>query len=357
MKQQHTEVRFDGQDVYVGIDNAKKSWKIALFIGTDFYRRLSQPPKTEILVQYLRRQFPGARYHVVYEAGYFGFWIQREFTDLGVDCMVTNPADVPATNKERRGKNDHIDAHKLGRSYASGELHPIHIPERTSEEDRILTRTRMRFVRKQTRTKCQIKALLNQLGYQLADGASDRYWSRAYLAWLQQLTFARPSGKLAMDVLIQELLSLRQTIATLTKSIHRLAQEDRYRQRVVLLCSVPGIGILAAVNFLTEIIDLERFKTLDRLASFVGLIPDEHSSGEREEHTGITRRHNAVLRYFLIECAWKSLHDDPALLAAFKAYCVRMPPNVAIVHIARKLLNRMRFVLKNGAPYVSGVAA
>ncbi len=100
-----------------------------------------------------------------------------------------------------------------------------------------------------------------------------------------------------MDVLIQELLSLRQTIATLTKSIHRLAQEDRYRQRVVLLCSVPGIGILAAVNFLTEIIDLERFKTLDRLASFVGLIPDEHSSGEREEHTGITRRHNAVLPY------------------------------------------------------------
>jgi transposase len=114
---------------------------------------------------------------------------------------------------------------------------------------------------------------------------------------------------------------------------------------------------MAAMIFLSEIVTLDRFKNLDRLASFVGLVPGEHSTGETEVDTGLTPRRNVALRYILIECAWVAVRQDPALLQAFNEYSKRMPKNVAIIHIARKLLSRMRFVLKHNQPYVTGVVS
>jgi transposase len=124
---------------------------------------------------------------------------------------------------------------------------------------------------------------------------------------------------------------------------------------VELLCSVSGISILSAMIFLTEVVSVDRFKNLDRLACFVGLVPGEKSSGDTEQDTGLTPRRNPALRYILIECAWIAQREDPALLKAFTEYCKRMPKSVAIVHVARKLLSRMRFVLRNRQPYVKGV--
>ncbi len=352
---QRSELSFKDQVVHVGLDSARTSWKVAIYVGNTFYKAFTQPPEPEVLMHYLRHTFPGAQYKIVYEAGYFGFWIQRRFTELGAECSVINPADVPTTNKERRGKNDRVDANKLGRSHANGELQPIYVPTLACEEDRTLIRTRMRYTRKQTRVKCQIKAMLCQFGFQLPEDIVDRYWSRAYISWLQRLTFTRPSGKLALDALIDELLHLRQIITRLTRAIHRLAGEEPYRSQYELLRTIGGIGPLAAMIVLSEIVEINRFKNLDRLASFVGLVPDQDSSGDQEHFTGITKRRNPGLRYILVECAWMAIRSDPALLEAFNRYAQRMPKNLAIVRVARKLLARIRFVLKNQTPYVAGV--
>jgi transposase len=124
---------------------------------------------------------------------------------------------------------------------------------------------------------------------------------------------------------------------------------------VELLFSICGIGLLTAMTFLCEIIAIERFKNLDCLLSYVGLVPGEHSTGETEEDTGLNPRRNSTLRYMLIECAWIAQREDPALLEAFNSYCKRMPKSMAIIPIARKLVSRMRFVLKHNQPYVIGV--
>ncbi len=187
------------------------------------------------------------------------------------------------------------------------------------------------------------------------DRAAERYWSRSYLHWLEGLTLTQESGTIALKALLNELFALRTTIAQLTRHIRQLARDTRYRSQVELLRSIPGISTLSALIFLTEVISVDRFKNLDRLACFVGLVPGERSSGQIEQDTGLTSRRNAALRYILIESAWVAQREDPALLQAFTQYCQRMPKSVAIVHIARKLLSRMRFVLKNNQPYVSGV--
>jgi len=355
MQSECTQVQFTGQHVHVGLDVAKGSWKACVFLGNAFHKRFAQPPDPKALVHYLHKNFPGAIYHSVYEAGYFGFWIHEALVELGVDSMVINPADVPTTDKERRTKTDRVDAAKLGRSLANGELHPIYIPERSTQEDRTLVRMRTSFVRKQTRCKNQIKALLQFYGIQQPEELPGQYWSRAYLRWLERITFQEQSGAIAFKALLGELLTLRETIADLTRRIRLLAHEERYCSQVELLCSIPGVSILSAITFLTEVVSIDRFKNLDRLACFVGLVPGEKSSGDTEQDTGLTERRNPSLRYMLIECAWIAQREDPALLKAFTEYCQRMPKGVAIVHVARKLLSRMRFVLKHNQPYVTGV--
>jgi len=150
----------------------------------------------------------------VYEAGYCGFWIDARFQKLGADCMVTNPADVPTSDKERRHKNDKVDASKLVREYQKGSLRPVYVPDRVAQEDRSLVRMRARFVRKETRCKNQIKALLAFYGYtqhpdEEAPGGLERYWSRVYIRWLESRMLEHESGRAPFQALVKELLELR----------------------------------------------------------------------------------------------------------------------------------------------------
>ena len=87
----------------------------------------------------------------------------------------------------------------------------------------------------------------------------------------------------------------------------------------------------------------------------MGLIPDIHVSGETEHIGDLTYRRNPQLRDVLIEAAWVAARKDPVLLLAFNEYCQRMRKTRAIIKIARKLLNRIRYVLKNQVDYVPGV--
>ncbi len=63
----------------------------------------------------LTKHYPGGTYYIVYEAGFCGFWPQRKFTELGINCIVVNPADVPSSNKEKVVKTDPSDSRKLAR--------------------------------------------------------------------------------------------------------------------------------------------------------------------------------------------------------------------------------------------------
>jgi transposase len=165
----------------------------------------------------------------------------------------------------------------------------------------------------------------------------------------------RAIGNMALKALLSELLYLRQTISDLTKEIRRLARTQEYAENHRLMKSVVGISTLTAMTFLTELVDINRFKKLDMLASYVGLIPDIHGSGEKETTTGITSRRNPQLRGILIEAAWIAVRKDPAMMMAYNQLLTKVSKKIAIVKIARKLLNRIRYVLKNKQEYVPAV--
>jgi len=93
------------------------------------------------------------------------------------------------------------------------------------------------------------------------------------------------------------------------------------------------------------------------LASFIGLVPGEHSSADDDDinNTNITPRSHLYLRSILIECAWVAVRKDPALTMCYNELTKRMSGQKAIIRIAKKLLNRIRYVLKNNNPYVTAV--
>jgi transposase len=210
---------------------------------------------------------------------------------------------------------------------------------------------RSQTVKKQTRCKAQIKSFLSFYGIIIPDDMAERNWSKRFIEWLEELHFQRKSGKRALQILLDELKHLRDLIAQLDKEITALGNEDRYKEMVKLLKSIPGISTLTAMVLLTEIDDINRFKGLDELAAHFGLVPRDNTTGGEVNHPGISPRRNRFLRHLIIESAWVAVRKDPALIMSFQELTKRMEKNKAIIRIARKLLNRIRCVLKNQRPY------
>lgn len=352
MVHKHTILDWLGQYVFVAIDVHKRSWVVAIVTEQADFKTFTQPPDVKLLVNYLHRHFPNATYHCVYEAGYCGYWICDELRAFGIDCIVINPADVPTMDKERKHKTNKVDARKLARSLRNGELVPLYVPSRAALEDRTLVRLRHMFVSKQTRCKNQIKALLSFYGVTLPEDLTDRYWSARYVAWVESLCLQSLSGTHALKTLLDELAHLRKNILDTTRAICALARTEPYASNVLYLTTISGISTLVAMILLTEIITVDRFRSLDDLACFVGLVPGERSSGDERTMTGMTERKNRFLRWILTESAWVAIRHDESLALAFNTLSRRMPKNQAIVRIARKLLNRVRFVLKHQQPYI-----
>ena len=159
------------------------------------------------------------------------------------------------------------------------------------------------------------------------------------------------SSRLSLDLLVKQVETIRQTLLDATKSIRRLAQTDRYRNNYELLMSIPGIGVSVAMCILTEIYDVKRFRNENQFASYLGLIPTCHNSGEKTASGEKTFRGNKHLGPMIIEAAWIAIYRDYGLGMAYARYKQSMKPQEAIVKIARKMSNIIFSLLKNGRKY------
>lgn len=322
------------------------------------HKTFVMPPSPEKLHEYLTRNFPEATYYSAYEAGFCGVWIHRRLSALGVNSMVVNPADIPTTQKEIAQKDDLRDSLKIAKCLRNGSLTGIYIPQETTLSERTIVRMRSQIVKDLNRCRCRLKAYLYFQGidYPLQFSKAKSHWSRACIAWLEAVTLADNSARITLTLLLSEIKELRKLLLETNLHIRNLAKSKKYEQPARILLSIPGIGTTTAMNILTELEDINRFKNLDCFCSFVGLIPSTGSSGEKEIVRGITSRGHR-LRKFIVESAWIAARLDPALSRSYSQYCRRMEPNKAIIRIARKLLNRIYATLKNGQLYETGKMA
>lgn len=351
--QQGTQLDFAGQKIFAGIDVHKKSWKVCIRSEHMELKTFSQSPSAIILSNHLKHHYPSAIYQVVYEAGFSGFSHCREFMNEGINCMVVNPADVPTMDKEKHRKSDIIDCRKLGKTLSDGALTGIFIPTVEQQDDRGIIRFYQQMIKDQTRFKNRIKGWLFFQGITVT-GDDHMHWSNNFIVWLKGLSLT-PSARIHLDLLIQGYEQVRHMVLAATRQVRAMSRQDRYKKKIELIRTIPGIGEILALLFITEIGDINRFKELDQLCDYVGLVPRISGSGEKETVFGLTHRGHHQLREKLIEASWTAIRLDPAMTMAFNEYSKKMNKNKGIIKIAKKLLNRIRFVMKNQTAYVSAV--
>lgn len=333
---------FKGQVVYVGIDVHKNSWRVTEQFGGNRNKTYSMVPSPSNLAQRLNRNYPGAKFKSVYEAGFCGFWIHRELINLGLENIVINPADVATTHKERRYKNDTIDSKKLARELKNGNLTGIHIPSEENLRLRDLVRHETQLVRDISRSKNRIHSHLHLCGKRMESWAGLK---------LEQMREKSKTEDYALFFLLDGLLKQRKRKLAVVKAEKLLIRELGREEILNNLTSIPGIGFRIGVFFIAEIWDIERFETPDALCAYVGFAPRLVGSGDNEKMEGCGEIVHRKLKSLIIQGAWRATDVDTELKAVYCKLTARGTAQRAVTVVAKKLLLRMRAVWLQNKKY------
>lgn len=350
-------VDFSGKNIFIGLDDHLKHWNVALYSQHVHHKTFQQEVDAEGLRSYLDRHFPGADYYSVCEVGFKGFTTHRQLEAVGIKNLVVNPSDVPTKDRERKQKRDPADAQKLARALRGGNLDGLYVPSKEAEQDRALVRYRCNnLVPKLTRIKNQIRSYLHYHGKPIPAKFKGKRWNKDFKSWLKEVSFQRTSARLVLDELLGELADYEERLRRVNHQILALSKEKKYAARVKLLRSIPGVGLLTAMVLLTELITMERFKDLDSLCAYLGLVPNVYASGDKERVGRQTNRGHKNLCRLWIQASWRARSLDPALLEKYEELrAQKMKPQKAIIRIAKKLLSKMRYVWNNGELYQKGI--
>jgi transposase len=299
-------------------------------------------------------RYPGYRLQVVYEAGYFGFWLHDRLVAYGAECMVTPPSLIPQ-EYGNRVKTDRRDSRKLAFFLAKGLLKRVWVPSPQERSHRQVLRRRRQLIGDRVRVQNRLKAELRFYGVPFPTVKGK--WSRCFVDKLHRLQMGNRWLQESFERLLEEYDFLSQQIERQTQLLKELAQTDCYCQRVQLLRSIPGIGLIAAMEILLELQEVARFRRAGQLAAYVGLTPAQYSSGEQVRMGRITGMGKRSLRGVLIEAAWRLIGKDRLMRARYERLKRRAGAKRAIVAIARKLLVCSRRLLLDGQPYRTRRAA
>lgn len=347
--------------IWVGLDVHKDSITAAILEGessrAEVVRLSSDLPKIRKLFGRLCRR---GIVRSCYEASGAGFVLHRVLTDDGYSCQVVAPSLIPRKPGDRR-KTDRIDAISLAKLLRSGHLTAVEVPNEEQEAVRGLVRYRAVLKREAKRAKHRISGFLLRQGLRY-DG-SRSYWTHKHRFWLAQVRrkLQGPAGT-CLSMELEHLEYLETQLNALDVEIERVAQREPYRPTVEALQCLRGVKTLTAMTLATEIGDISRFRSPRALMAWVGLVPSERSSGDRERRGPITKAGNSEARRVLIEAAWNNRHkagstlllqrrrqgQNPAAIAIavkaqhrlskkFHRLWERKHPNVAVVSVAREL--------------------
>jgi transposase len=228
------------------------------------------------------RRWPGVR--CCYEAGPTGFGLYRHLIGRGIDCSVVAPGLVPQRPGDRI-KTDPRDARKLARLLAGGLLEPIHVPSRELEAARDLVRAREDARLDRMRDRHRLSKFCLRHGRVLPTSS----WTVMRRKWLGEQCFEFAAQQITFDGYVHTVDLVDARIEQLERAIRETAEQEPWCGLVARLRCLRGIETLTALALVTEIGDFDRFRTAEEFMAFVGLVPSEHSSGEKRRQGSITK--------------------------------------------------------------------
>ena len=247
----------------------------------------------------LKAKHPGASVHACYEAGPCGFWLYRELVALGVDCHVVAPVALNGRRKtdqrDARALCDQLDRYTRGNTEAFSK---VHVPSAVQEDQRALLRHRRKLVGEITRCSAAGRSAFLRLGQRVRGSwwLSSR-WSELAEKLPNHTRFGLGQLRAQIELLRAQLRETDQQVAALAER-HRI--------------SAPrGVGVLTWLTLMLEVVDWTRFKNRRQVASYTGLCPGEHTSGDNKRELSIDKHGNPRVRHLLIEAAWRLLRWQP----------------------------------------------
>jgi transposase len=222
---------------------------------------------------------------------------------LGVACEVIAPTLVPMKAGDRV-KTDRRDAERLARSYRSGDLTAVWVPDEGSESLRDLARAREAAKQDQLRARHRLSKFLLRMGQRPAVGM--KAWTAPYMAWVRQVHFTQVAREATMLDYLHEVDHMSERVRRLEQAITEAVKlaTPAVQEVVKGLQALRGIAEISAVTIIAELGSITRFDTPRQLMGYSGAVPSENSSGKRTQRGSITKTGNAHLRRIVVEAAW-----------------------------------------------------
>lgn len=292
---------------------------------------------------------------VVLEIGPTAGWVYDLASSLGLEVQVANPNHEAWRWRNIKHKSDRKDALKLARLSAMNQLPLVYMPNPERRAYRELIRYRQTLVGRATAVKNSIRAILTRQGLKLAAGKNG--WSQKLRHELWALAQGEPGGtwRCLLGVELGQLDSLEEAIRGVEKELRDRAAREK---DVILLQTIPGVGIRLAETVVAIIDDPHRFRRGREVASYAGLTPRRHQSGSMDRQGRISSEGDRLLRQMLVQVAWIGRRYNPWMQAVYER--VRRGSEsrkkTAIVALARRILIRCWAMMRDGTPWRPAVS-
>ena len=287
---------------YAGLDVHKDTIQMAVLSGKgkEPVAAKGLPNDAMKVVKELAKFESKGKVQVAYEAGCLGYTLYRTLTEFGFDCRVISPSKVfhRGDDKVKTDKRDAVDiAWMLRRE----EGESIAVPTKEDEAARDLIRCRGDLKENQKSMKQRLLKFLLRKG---STYESERYWTGKHFKWLGELKFENSLEQQTFDEYREEVRRLEDKIRRLDGVIEETAKSAEYEERVRKLRAFRGIEYLTALALVCEIGDFKRFGSAEAFMSYLGLVPQESSTGKKRKQGGITKTGNGHIRRLLTESSW-----------------------------------------------------
>jgi transposase len=327
-----------------------------VIIGCDFHTRFQQiamldTETGEVVEKKLEHEsgeanrfYAGLRERVLVGIETTGYtrWFAEMLEELGHELVVGEAAKIRAM-KTRKQHHDRGDAQHLLNLLVRGDFPKIWLPPAEERDVRVLIEHRHQLVELRTRARNGLQAIALSYGLR----RRGRLWSQAGQRELRKLPLREGMGRRRED--LTELI--RQLNAWIKELDERIEQEVARRGDAQRLMTHPGVGPQTALATVLVLGPVERFPDDRHLTSYLGLIPQEESSGGRQRFGHLTKQGNRLMRFLLVEAAQTASRYDPRLRRAYRRLAFRKGAAIAKVAVARKLAIRLYIMLRDGIDY------
>lgn len=333
------------------------------FIGVDHHKQVSvmtvldedgRELRTERVVNrrsHVQRLLePYRPFTAVLEAGRASYVMADLLRELGGEVKMANPLQVKAI-AHARIKTDKRDSRTLAHLLRSNFIPEVYQRQVWNRRAQRVMRTRAYWVRKQTEVRSKIRTLLAQQREDIRLEVEKReagLFRPNGLEFLHQLTLEGPD-KMILDDLVHGHGEIQAHVKVTDGLVKALYGELEEAARID---TVPGFATTLSVLAAVEIGDVKRFRRVEQLHAYAGLIPSTYSSGGRTYHGRITKQGNAWLRWAAVEAVYPAIRRDLVLLALYKRLARRKGANVAKIAVARRLLTIVYRVLTEKRDYM-----